>query len=71
MAALTNAMEISREVELAQLSLMVHVVRASEVIGEMEDPARKTYQLLAVLLFDTLHLKCTHYILTPQNHLKD
>ena len=43
MAAPTNAMEISREVELAQLSLMVHVVRASEVIGEMEDLARKTY----------------------------
>jgi len=35
----TNAMEISREVELAQLSLMVHVVRVLDVIGEMEDLA--------------------------------
>jgi len=34
-----NAMEISREVELAQLSLMGLVARASEVIGEMEDLA--------------------------------
>ena len=42
MGASTNAMEISQEVERAQLSPMVHVGHASEVTGGMEDLARKT-----------------------------
>jgi len=37
--ASTNAMEISQEVERAQLSPMVHVGHASEVTGGMEDLA--------------------------------
>ena len=42
MGASTNAMEISQEVERAQLSPMVHVGHALEVTGGMEDLARKT-----------------------------
>ena len=66
MGASTNAMEISKEVERAQQSLMVHVALASEVIGEMEDLARKTDSFLTILLLENLHLKGTDCTLTSR-----
>ena len=67
MGASTNAMEISQEVERAQLSPMVHVGHALEVTGA-EDLARMSNLFLAILLFVNILLIHIQYCLTTQKY---